>query len=462
MTSINRDEEEYEENDADVEESLLQEEELNANLKKPERWNKYQAIYVFCFCTLYFLGSAFSFPLMTLRLVELYEKEGYSPQEASAQATVLSGWLSGLQYFGNFFTGPVYGALSDRYGRKPFFAISITSYSLYIASLVAGRPIWLLFAARATVSLCDSMWTMVMISITDVTPSTHRAFGFGLLWVSLGISMLGFPLVSGYLADIYGITFSFKVGLCISVLALIVLVGMPETKRVLSTKRITKETFNPFLQFWLLFQNKTTTMLAFVSIIISLAIEGIMDIFSTWVKYSFPNLSYLQIGSLSGALGCGLILSGPINRFVVPKLGEEVSICLATLIGGLCVAAYPTASPWWMLYPLLLVRSVNSVAAPTIQSIIFKQTDLDNQSALVGVLVSAKNIPSIIGPFIFPQIYAYYIQDGHPYIPGMTFYIVAALNVLCCIICTIFFWFTKWSPNAKKRPNKSVTQIQIQ
>lgn len=79
---------------------------------------------------------------------------GMPSHVAQGEAVKMGGIMDGIQYFGAFFTGPIFGGLSDRYGRKPFFAISIVAYALNTAAFISGDHISL-YGTKAILGLTD-------------------------------------------------------------------------------------------------------------------------------------------------------------------------------------------------------------------------------------------------------------------------------------------------------------------
>eukprot|EP00455_Lapot_gusevi_P024577 TRINITY_DN2562_c0_g1_i4.p1 TRINITY_DN2562_c0_g1~~TRINITY_DN2562_c0_g1_i4.p1 ORF type:complete len:176 (+),score=7.23 TRINITY_DN2562_c0_g1_i4:62-529(+) len=81
-----------------------------------------------------FLSYAIVNPSITPILVEYFGGN-------FSRAALITGLVDGLGAFLTLFSSPVYGALSDQYGRKPFLLLSVFGCSFIPACFVFGLPI---------------------------------------------------------------------------------------------------------------------------------------------------------------------------------------------------------------------------------------------------------------------------------------------------------------------------------
>jgi len=124
-------------------------------------------------------------------------------------------------------------------------------------------------------------------------------------------------------------------------------------------------------------------------------------------------------------------------EFFLRLFGERVSLVIALLIDSSSAYIYPLipAEMPYLLYPLFVFRSFALLSSPVLQGMISKEFPSDKQGELAGVLAGIKTITTFIGPFIFNNLFSYYVTDepfpfGEP-TPGVGFFIAA----------TIFFFF---------------------
>jgi MFS family permease len=194
------------------------------------------------------LGFGIVLPLLPLYGVELLEPLYRGPDNAVLRGTLLGLLMSSFSAM-QFLFAPMWGRLSDRFGRRPILLLglagSVVFYSLFgIASEIGATgkgegdhhiltlALVLLFVSRLGAGLAGATIGTAQAVIADVTPPEKRARGMALIGAAFGIGftfgpLLGFaslvlPLAGapGYLAA------------ALSLLALVFgLRRLPETRR---------------------------------------------------------------------------------------------------------------------------------------------------------------------------------------------------------------------------------------
>ncbi len=112
------------------------------------------------------------------------------------------GWLmTGYSAMQLVFT-PIWGRLSDRYGRRPLLLLSIAMTAVgFLAYALAPDFRWLLvsrlFAGTATANI-----SIAQAYIADVTPPEGRARGMGIIGAAFGLGFILGPAAGGLLSSI--------------------------------------------------------------------------------------------------------------------------------------------------------------------------------------------------------------------------------------------------------------------
>ncbi len=103
-----------------------------------------------------------------------------------------------------FFSAPILGQLSDKYGRKAILQLSLLgtflSYIIFAIGIIT-RNLPLLFFARAFDGLTGGNISVAQAAIADVTPPQHRAKNFGLIGAAFGLGFILGPFIGGKLSD---------------------------------------------------------------------------------------------------------------------------------------------------------------------------------------------------------------------------------------------------------------------
>ena len=105
---------------------------------------------------------------------------------------------------------PLYGKLSDLYGRRPWFITAITVFVVGSALCGFAQSMWELAAFRAVQGLgAGGLFSLALTIIADIVPPRERAKYQGYFLAVFGTSSVLGPVVGGFLAgqeSILGIT----------------------------------------------------------------------------------------------------------------------------------------------------------------------------------------------------------------------------------------------------------------
>ncbi|MGH6970595.1 MAG: MFS transporter, partial [Caulobacteraceae bacterium] len=101
-----------------------------------------------------------------------------------------------------FFSGPVLGMLSDRYGRRPVMLISIFGLSLdFLVMTFAPSLAWLLLG-RVFNGLTASSFSTANAYVADISAPADRAKNFGWMGAAFSVGFLLGPSAGGFLATV--------------------------------------------------------------------------------------------------------------------------------------------------------------------------------------------------------------------------------------------------------------------
>jgi EmrB/QacA subfamily drug resistance transporter len=120
-------------------------------------------------------------------------------------------------------TGPIYGKLSDLYGRRPIFLFAVALF--VVSSLVAGfsQEMWQFVLARALQGLGGgAVFPIALAVIADLYPPEERAKYGALFGAVFGVSSVLGPLIGGGLTDAFGWPWIFFVNVPLGLVSLFV------------------------------------------------------------------------------------------------------------------------------------------------------------------------------------------------------------------------------------------------
>lgn len=114
------------------------------------------------------------------------------------------GFLFALQAIGQFGMAPVWGDLSDRFGRKPVLLATISAGALFEFLTATATSLAVLYPARLFTGMCAGNVATASALITDATPDEDRSRGMAIIGISFGLGFTLGPAVGAGLAALPG------------------------------------------------------------------------------------------------------------------------------------------------------------------------------------------------------------------------------------------------------------------
>jgi EmrB/QacA subfamily drug resistance transporter len=135
-------------------------------------------------------------------------------------------WVFSAYMLGSTVTVPVYGRLSDIYGRRRFFAIGIVVFMLGAVLGSASGSMTMLIAARAVQGIgAGALIPLAIIVIGDLVPPAERGRWQGLTGAVIGVASVLGPFTGGWIVDHTSWRWVFLVSLPVGVVALVVVLA---------------------------------------------------------------------------------------------------------------------------------------------------------------------------------------------------------------------------------------------
>lgn len=316
-----------------------------------------------------------------------------------------------------FIFTPVWGSLSDRFGRRPIIlwalGISAVSYLLF----AQANTLFLLIAARMLTGIGSGNITAAQAYITDITPPEGRAKAMGLIGAAFGLGFIFGPPMGSFIYMHFGVEWVGYIAAIICVLNMVaVWLFLPESLQQKVMDRAIR--IKPITGAIKALKEERFRDLYLISFIFITAFSMMqMTIALFWTDDY--GLNKEQIGWMFAAVGlASAIVQGGMIGWLQRTFGERqlmVYGCISLSAGLSLIAFIPEAYflPLSILSIILLAFG-NGCLNPTILSQLSKNAQQREQGEVLGLNQSFGSLARIAGPALGGRLYE--VHHGLPYV----------------------------------------------
>ncbi len=306
-----------------------------------------------------------------------------------------------------FLVAPVWGRLSDRFGRRPILIVGLLGSAVsYLVFAYAGS-ITALLLSRIMAGVGGANIPVAQAYIADITPPEKRAGGMGLIGAAFGLGFIFGPAIGGILAPVApeapGLA---AAGLCF-VNAILALFLLPESlsPEERAGRRDPAVSFHSrpsrVEEFRRILGNPRFVQILGVSFLFTAAFSAIHPVFPLFASERF-GLDERGVGWLFAFMGTvSAVMQGGMVRVLVPRLGEAGLVRLASVpfvLGLMGVGLAPSVP--WLLAALFLLSVGFGGTLPSLVSLLSRASAADVQGGSLGVGQSVSALARIAGPLL--------------------------------------------------------------
>ena len=312
----------------------------------------------------------------------------------------------------SFFSAPVFGALSDRYGRKGLLLISLVGSVIGYILFGIGGALWILFVGRIIDGLTAGNITILFSYIADTTEPGERAKWFGYIGAVMGIGKIGGPALGGLLGSIsIGLPF-FVTAALIFLSGVTVYFSLPESlplgKR---TQQLSLNSFNTFSHFREILTFKDVRILLVIGVLFYIGLSIFQFNFTIFLKDIYKWTPALIGGILTFVGICEIItrailLPWLLKHFKEEKIGVAGLIILGIGFGLMLLSIYLHSSVIVSLAVIFII-SGEGLFDPTYNSKLSQSVVESKQGKLQGINQSLQSANNVIIPLIAAAFYYY-------------------------------------------------------
>lgn len=339
------------------------------------------------------------------------------------KAVLFGGLLSALYSALQFIFSPIWGALSDRYGRRGILTITLAGNALSYLVWVFAAQFWMVVLTRVISGVMAGNIAVASAAAADVTDEKDRMKGMAVVGVAIGMGFLIGPVigsVSTIIKPIYEANPFSTSALIAATMAILnfILVQLyfPETLK--EKNRAQHDAKRPSIFDLANVESRAVRRTSFANLIYQIAFTGMENtvVFLTFFLFAYSprDNAYLFIFN-----GLCLISAQGLARLLVKKMGQRSVVMLGMVIAvvAFSIVAFipdppcycPESSMSWAK-PLFylgmgLLSFATGLILPSVSALVSLYSSPSDQGRNLGILRSAGSLARVVGPLCAAILY---------------------------------------------------------
>ncbi|MBK6598620.1 MAG: MFS transporter [Proteobacteria bacterium] len=307
---------------------------------------------------------------------------------------------------------PIWGRLSDAYGRRPILMLSMLGAFISYLMMAQADSVGMLIATRALGGIMSGNIGAAFAYVADVSEPKNRAKSIGILSSAFGLGFMLGPLIGGPLGTMGGLEISLRwpgyVAAALSALAFLGTVFLlreslePANRKPLGAKA-DKSTGSPLA---ILRSRPALVSIVSTTLLLGIAAAMMQSVYpiwaadthghdSKWVGIAFAVLASMAVVAQAGLVG-----------LLAKRVGERSVAILGVLAFSLGLAIISFVHQPLALWPGLVMLGLGlGLSNPAFTSLASFQASPQERGAVMGVVQSGSSLGRVLGPALSGPIY---------------------------------------------------------
>ena len=338
---------------------------------------------------------------------------------------ILSSLYSGLQ----FVFSPIWGALSDRLGRRRILTITLAGNALSYLLWIFAAQFWVVVLTRLVSGMMAGNIAVASAAAADVTDEKERTKGMAVVGVAIGLGFVFGPVIGGLASTVQfasgGATGSFGLN-PFSVPAIIaasfallnfllVWKFFPET--LAPERRASADARRPSVFDLATVHSSAVRRTSFANLVYQVAFTGMENtiVFLTFALFAYSPRDNAWLFLFNG--GCMIFAQG-LARQLVKRMGQRKVVMLGMTLASAAfvvvariphVPVAPDDGAKVVFYlGLGLISFATGLILPSVSALVSLYSDASEQGRNLGILRSAGSLARVIGPITAALLYFHF------------------------------------------------------
>jgi DHA1 family tetracycline resistance protein-like MFS transporter len=312
-------------------------------------------------------------------------------------------WYGAIAFaFGvaSFFGGPVLGALSDRYGRRPILLLGFGALALNFYANALATALWVLLLVRFISGAMQANVAVAQAYVADITPPSERARRFGLLGAMLGIGYTLGPVLGGVLGAIDLRLPFFVAGTLALLNTLYGVFILPESLPREKRQPFAWKRANPVSALKSLGALRGVGPLVWV---IALAGLAQFTLHMSWVLHNTFKFGWgpKENGWSLFAVGVmAALVQGGLMKRLLKHFSPQRLAAIGMVSATLAYVGWGLATEPWMMFVIIGLNMFGFAAMVSIQSLMSNAASEHEQGRTMGSIASLNSLMGVAAPVI--------------------------------------------------------------
>ena len=357
------------------------------------------------------------------------------------KTVLFGGLLSTLYSLLQFVFSPIWGALSDRLGRRRILTITLAGNALSYLLWIFAAQFWVVVVTRLVSGMMAGNIAVASAAAADITDEKERVKGMAVVGIAIGLGFVFGPVIGGLASSVQfahgtvagslGLNpFSVPAAIAASLALLnflLVVKFFPET--LAPERRASADAKRPSVFDLATVRSSAVRRTSFANLVYQVAFTGMENtiVFLTFALFLYNPRDNAWLFLFNGA--CMIFAQG-LARQLVKRLGQRKVIMLGMLVASVAfvwVALIPTpkdglSSPAWaepsFYAGLGLISFATGLILPSVSALVSLYSDASEQGRNLGILRSAGSLARVIGPVTAALLYFHFGSHFWVYLGG--------------------------------------------